>query len=173
MAHRDHQPPGGTVGERIRSLLSERRMSQRQLAAALAGDGATAAAVENVRRQVSSWVNDQHAPSPENAEAIAHQLDVPVAWLITAPPRKNLSAALEELGHVVDLLNQHVEKETARSRDGVLAGQSVDRRLADIEDLLAKLVAGQTVAADALAELLERTDAGQEGQAGKGAANRP
>ena len=144
--------PSGTVGERIRGLLSERRMSQRQLAAALAGDGAPTNSVENMRRQISSWVNDQHVPSPENAEALAEHLRVPVEWLTGAPPRRSMSAALEELAQVVEQLSEEAE----RSQDASRIVQGLDRRLADIEALLGRLLQGQTTASAALGEILDR-----------------
>lgn len=152
----DQTPPSGTVGERIRTLLSERQMSQRQLARALAGDGAATNNVENMRRQISSWVNDQHAPSQENAEALAKQLEVPVEWLIAAPSKRSLSAALDELADLVDVLSRQAETEAARSEDAVRLVRSLDRRLADIEGLLGELLEGQLAGSAALEEILRR-----------------
>lgn len=138
-------------------------MSQRQLAAALADDGAASNSVENMRRQVSSWVNDQHVPSPENAEALARQLKVPVEWLTGAPPRRSMAAALEELGQVVGLLSEHVTREAARSEEAARIVQALDHRLAHNEALIGQLLEGQMTAAAALEAILERLDVGEPG----------
>lgn len=153
--------PEGTVGERIRGLLSERRMSQRQLAAALAGDGAASNNVENMRRQVSSWVNDAHTPSRENAEALARALNAPVEWLLDAPPRRSMSAALEELGQTIGLLSAFVETETERAEEMSRIVRALDQRLQHSEALIGQLIEGQVTAAAALEEILERLDAGE------------
>lgn len=162
----DPKPPSGTVGERIRGLLSERQMSQRQLAVRLAGDGAPTKNVENMRRQISSWVNDQHAPSQENAEALAAQLNVPVEWLLDAPPRRSMSAALEELGQVVGLLTEQAQRDAAREEEAALIVQSLDHRLANIEALIGQLLEGQLTGATALEEILRRWNAVPEDRLG-------
>ena len=136
-------------------------MSQRQLAAMLAGDGASTNSVENLRRQISSWVNDHHVPEPENAEALARALDVPVEWLTAAPSRRNLAAALEDLGQAIALLTTHVETEQARSEEAAQIVRDLDRRLADIEAVQGRLLEGQLTAAAVLGEMLGRLDAGQ------------
>jgi transcriptional regulator with XRE-family HTH domain len=166
---RDLEPPEGSVGERLRGLLDERKMSQRQLAAALAENdgGVSAKNVENLRRQVSSWVNDEHVPSAENAAKIGRVLDVPAELFSESlPARKSLPAALAELGHVVGLLTEHVEKEAARSEDAVRIVQGLDQRLERNEELIRQLLEGQLAAAGALEALLERRDEPAEGHGG-------
>lgn len=150
------QKPPGTVGERIRGLLSERKMSQRELAVKLAGDGAAPNNVESMRRQISSWVNDAHVPSPENAEKLAEHLGVPAEWLTGDRAAPSLASALEELSQVVGLLTERAEEETARSEDAVQVVRGLDRRLAGIEELLAQLLEGQLTGSAALAEILDR-----------------
>lgn len=157
----DSKPPRGTVGERIRVLLAERQMSQRQLAAAIAGDGAASTSVENVRRQISSWVNDEHAPSPENAAKLAEHLSVSVEWLTDdTTGRRSLSAALEELADLIDTLSRRAEAEATRSEDAGRIVQGLDQRLAGIEALLGQLLEGQVTASGALGELLDRWNEG-------------
>lgn len=152
----DQEPPRGTVGERIRTLLSERQMSQRQLAALLAGDGAPTNSVENMRRQISSWVNDAHVPSADNAEALGAALDVPPEWFSGDQAKKSMAAALAELADLIDLLGRQAEREAARSEDAAQIVQSLDRRLEGIEALLGQLLEGQFAGSAALAEILDR-----------------
>lgn len=154
--------PSGTVGERIRELLSQRQMSQRQFAAELAGDGADAKSIENMRRQLSGWINNQHTPSPENAQLLADHLGVPAEWF-TEPRgsgRLSLGAALQELGDVVGEFTRQAERQAARSEDAALVVLALDQRLADIEALLGQLLEGQLAGSVALGELLDRSSEG-------------
>lgn len=153
--------PSGTVGERIRGLLSERQMSQRQFAAELAGDGANTKSVENMRRQLSGWVNDDHVPSAESAKLLAEHLGVPAEWFSEprGAGRLSLGAALQELGDVVGEFTKQAEREAARSEDAARIVQALDQRLANIEALIAQLLEGQLAGAAALEEILRRWSA--------------
>lgn len=165
----DQSPPGGSVGEKIRGLLSARGMSQRQLAALLAATdgGASERQIENMRRQLSSWINDAHTPSPENAARIADALDVPADWLTDDQPRRSVPAALEELAGVLDVLTDHVEAEIERSGQAMRIVQGLDRRLAKLAEVQGQLLEGQMTAAAALEELLARDDASPGRQKGQ------
>lgn len=141
-------------------------MSQRQLAALLAtpDDGdASERQIENMRRQVSSWINDAHAPSPENATRIAEALDVPADWLVDDTPRRSLPSALEELAKAIEMLTRRAEEEEARSEEAAQLVRALDHRLEHNEALLRQLIEGQTTAAAALEEILERLDDGESG----------
>lgn len=137
-------------------------MSQRQFAAELAGDGADAKSVENMRRQLSGWINDQHTPSAESAQLLADHLGVPAEWFTEqrGGGRLSLGAALQELGDVVGEFTRQAERQAARSEDAALVVLALDRRLANIEALLRQLLEGQLAGSAALGELLDRWNEG-------------
>lgn len=73
-------PP--SLAERLRAAISEKGISQRQLARLIAGEDADERRVENERRQLGKYLAGQHAPSISKAQLIARLLDKPENYFI-------------------------------------------------------------------------------------------
>ena len=65
---------GDTLADRLRGALQREGLSQRQLAARLAGPKASGRKIENWRRQVVRWANGKSLPDDSSAARLAQAL---------------------------------------------------------------------------------------------------
>jgi HAMP domain-containing protein len=108
-------------------------MSQRQLARALAGDDAADRQVENMRRQIARYMNDESAPEPERAALISSLLGKPADFFVDAiVPRARVADELRRLAGDFEALRLAIE--AAAAAEGAASGdRSIGRRLESLE----------------------------------------
>lgn len=66
-----------SIGARIAAALSERRMTQVELARQLVGPDEPDSRVESMRRLLNKWIRDLHVPGPVHAQRLAAILEKP------------------------------------------------------------------------------------------------
>lgn len=70
-------PAKDSIGARIAAALSEKRMTQVELARQLVGPDGADSRVESTRRLLNKWIRDLHVPGPVHAQRLAAILDKP------------------------------------------------------------------------------------------------
>jgi transcriptional regulator with XRE-family HTH domain len=95
----------------------------------LVGDGATATEIENARRQIVRWANDQATPEPASAVKLSKVLGTPPDYFdAPAVPPSTLFVVLERL------VRQLREDETALQHHPEEAAEAIEalRRVSDV-----------------------------------------